>query len=59
VGSFEFNRKTSWMLRPSQIVVHFHDTIETKDLDRRDVAGLRDRVRDIISAPVEAHMNRS
>jgi 1-acyl-sn-glycerol-3-phosphate acyltransferase len=58
VGSFEFNRKTSWMLRPGNIVVHFHDTIETKDWDKHDVAGLRERVRDIISAPVEAHMKR-
>jgi 1-acyl-sn-glycerol-3-phosphate acyltransferase len=56
VGSFEFNRKTSWMLRPSTIVVHLHDTIETKDWDKRDAAGLRERVREIISAPVEAHM---
>jgi 1-acyl-sn-glycerol-3-phosphate acyltransferase len=56
VGSFEFNRKTSWMLRPSRIVVYLHDTIETKHLDRRDVAGLRERVREIISSPVEAHM---
>lgn len=59
VGSFEFNRKTSWMLRPSRIVVYFHDTIETKNWDKRDVAGLRQRVREIIAAPVEAHMNRS
>jgi 1-acyl-sn-glycerol-3-phosphate acyltransferase len=59
VGSFEFNRKTSWMLRPSRIVVQLHDTIETKDWDKRDVAGLRERVRGIISAPVEEHMKRS
>jgi 1-acyl-sn-glycerol-3-phosphate acyltransferase len=59
VGSFEFNRKTSWMLRPGTIVVHFHDTIETKDWDKRDAAGLRDRVREIISAPVETHMEPS
>jgi 1-acyl-sn-glycerol-3-phosphate acyltransferase len=56
VGSFEFNRKTSWMLRPSRIVVYLHDTIETKYLDKRDVAGLRERVREIISAPVDLHM---
>ncbi len=58
VGSFEFNRKTSWMLRPSRIVVYLHATIETKDLDKRDVAGLRERVREIISAPVDAHRKR-
>jgi len=56
VGSFEFNRKTSWMLRPSRIVVHLHDTIETKHLDKRDVAGLRERVRAAVAAPVDAHM---
>jgi 1-acyl-sn-glycerol-3-phosphate acyltransferase len=58
VGSFEWARKTSWLLRPSDIVVHFHDTIETKDLDKHDVAALRDRVREIISAPVQAYMER-
>jgi 1-acyl-sn-glycerol-3-phosphate acyltransferase len=57
VGSFEFNRKTSWMLRPSRIVVHLHDTIETKDLDKRDLAGLRERVRAAVAAPVNAHMD--
>jgi hypothetical protein len=30
--------------------------METKHLDRRDVAGLRERVREIVSSPVEAHM---
>jgi 1-acyl-sn-glycerol-3-phosphate acyltransferase len=56
VASFEFNRKTSWMLRPGRIVVHLHDTIETRDWDKRDAAGLRERVREIVAAPVEAHM---
>ena len=55
VGSFEFNHKTSWMLRPARIVVHFHDTIETKELDKRDGAGLRERVREIVAAPIEEH----
>jgi 1-acyl-sn-glycerol-3-phosphate acyltransferase len=59
VGSFAFNRKTSWMLRPSRIVVQLHDTIETGNWDRRDVAGLREHVRKIISAPVEEHTKRS
>jgi len=57
VGAFEFNRKTSWMLRPSRIVVHLHDTIETKGLDKRDVAALRERVRAVVAAPVDARMN--
>ena len=57
VGSFEFNNKLSWMLRPSTIVVHLHDTIETSSLEKRDVSALRDRVRAIIARPVDAAMD--
>jgi 1-acyl-sn-glycerol-3-phosphate acyltransferase len=56
VGSFEFNRKTSWMLRPARIVVHLHNTIETRDMEKRDLSELRERVRAIVAAPVNAHM---
>ncbi len=56
VGSFEFNRKTSWLLRPATIVVYFHDTIETANLNKSDVHGLRERVREIVAAPVHAAM---
>jgi len=56
IGSFEFNRKDSWMLRPSKIVVHLHDTIETKGLRKDEVEDLRERVRGIISRPVEEAM---
>jgi hypothetical protein len=42
------------MLWPATVTVYFHDTIETKDLAKEDVPALRDRVRAIISAPVEA-----
>jgi len=55
VGAFEFNRKTSWTLRPGSIVVYLHDTIETKGLRKEDIPELRDRVQAIISAAVEAH----
>jgi 1-acyl-sn-glycerol-3-phosphate acyltransferase len=55
VGSFEFNRKNRWWLRPSQIVVHVHETIETKGLRKEDVPALRDRVRAIMCAPVDAY----
>jgi len=55
VGAFEFNRKTSWMLRPGDVVVYLHDTIETADLTEKDAAELRDRVRRIVVAPIEAH----
>jgi 1-acyl-sn-glycerol-3-phosphate acyltransferase len=57
VGSFEFNRKDSWMLRPSRIVVHLHDTIEIADLGKDDLAALRERVRRIISQPVDEAMD--
>lgn len=53
VGSFQHFRTGHWMLRPGKISVYLHDTIETKDLGKEDVPALRDRVREIISAPVE------
>ncbi len=56
VGSFEFNRKDSWMLRPSKIVVHLHDTIETRGMRKDEVEALRERVRQIIAQPIEEAM---
>ncbi len=56
VGSFAFNRKTSWMLRPATIVVHLHDTIETANLDRHSAKVLRDRVWQIVATPVHASL---
>ncbi|MFQ5926777.1 MAG: lysophospholipid acyltransferase family protein [Terriglobia bacterium] len=52
VGSFAFNRKGSWMLYPSKIVVHLHDTIETKGLRKDEVDTLQERVYQIVSKPV-------
>jgi 1-acyl-sn-glycerol-3-phosphate acyltransferase len=54
VGSFEHHRTGHWMLWPATVTVHFHDTIDTTGLKKEDVPALRDRVRTIISAPVEA-----
>jgi len=54
-GSYEFKRKGDWLLRPSHIVVHFHDTIETEGMSKGDIQTLRDRVREIIKQPVDAH----
>ena len=42
------------MLWPGKITIYLHDTIETKGLNKEDVPALRDRIRAIISAPVEA-----
>lgn len=53
VGSFEFHRKGSWMLYPSTIVVHLHDTIETKDLSEEELQGLPERVHRTVSRPVD------
>ncbi|HEV3375613.1 MAG TPA: lysophospholipid acyltransferase family protein [Candidatus Acidoferrum sp.] len=56
VGSFRHHRTGHWMLWPATVTVHFHDTIDTTGLTKMDVPTLRDRVRAIISAPVEASM---
>jgi 1-acyl-sn-glycerol-3-phosphate acyltransferase len=53
VGSFQHFRTGHWMLWPGRVTVFLHDTIETKGLSKEDVPALRDRVRAIISAPVE------
>jgi len=53
VGAYEFSRKGSWMLYPSKIVVYLHDTIETKGLSKHDVDALMERVRQIVSKPVD------
>src|SRR6266567_5626992 len=52
VGSFQHFRTGHWMLWPGKITVYLHDTIETKGLTKEDVPALRERVREIISAPV-------
>jgi 1-acyl-sn-glycerol-3-phosphate acyltransferase len=53
VGTFAFNKKTSWLLRPGTITVVLHDVIETKDLRKEDFPALRDRVHAIISQSME------
>ena len=53
VGSFEFNKKTSWLIRPGTVTVYLHDVIETKDLGKEDFPALRDRVHAIIARPIE------
>src|SRR2546421_1453181 len=53
VGAYEFNRKGSWMLKPSKIVVYMHDTIETGGLGKNEVEDLMQRVHQIISRPVD------
>jgi 1-acyl-sn-glycerol-3-phosphate acyltransferase len=55
-GSFQFNRKGSWLLHPSKITVFLHDTIETKDLPKSELNSLMQRVHRIVSEPVEASL---
>ncbi len=52
VGSYQFSRKGSWLLHPSKIVVHIHDTIETRGMKKEDLDALVEKVHKIISGPV-------
>ena len=54
VGSFQHHRTGHWMLWPATVTVYLHDTIDTCGLSKEDVPTLRERVREIIAAPVEA-----
>jgi 1-acyl-sn-glycerol-3-phosphate acyltransferase len=55
-GSFEFNRKGSWMLYPSTITVHLHDTIETTGVKREELNELVKEVHRMVSEPVDASL---
>jgi 1-acyl-sn-glycerol-3-phosphate acyltransferase len=59
VGSFHHHRTGHWMLWPANITVHLHDTIDTAGLTKEDVPALRDKVRAIISAPLEVCLQDS
>lgn len=56
VGSYHHLRTEDWILRPTTITVILHDTIETKGMRKEDVPALKERVRQLIEAPVEAWM---
>lgn len=53
VGSYEFFQTGNWMLYPGTITVYLHDTIDTSQIDRSGVDALRQRVQEIVAAPVE------
>lgn len=53
VGSFQHHRTGDWKLFPGTITVHLHDMIDTTKMTKEDVPALRERVRAIISLPVE------
>jgi 1-acyl-sn-glycerol-3-phosphate acyltransferase len=56
VGSFEHHRTGHWMLWPATITVVIHDPIDTAGLTKEGVPALRDRIRQIIASPIEAHL---
>jgi 1-acyl-sn-glycerol-3-phosphate acyltransferase len=56
VGSYEFNHVGDWRLYPSKITVYLHDTIETAELGKDDVAALMERVHRTVRAPVDEHL---
>ncbi len=53
VGSFQHLRTGDWILRPTTITVHIHETIETTGLKKEDIPALKERVRNSIAPPVE------
>jgi 1-acyl-sn-glycerol-3-phosphate acyltransferase len=56
VGAIRHHRTGHWMFWPATITVLLHDTIDPQGLTKEDVPALRDRVRDIITAPVDADL---
>jgi 1-acyl-sn-glycerol-3-phosphate acyltransferase len=59
VGSFQHHRTGHWMLWPGTITIYLHDVIETKGMSKHDVPALRERVRAIVSGPVEVSLQRA
>jgi 1-acyl-sn-glycerol-3-phosphate acyltransferase len=59
VGSFHHLRTGDWILRPTTILVHIHETIETQGMKKEDVPALKQRVRRLIAGPVEESMAES
>ena len=59
VGSYQFFQTGNWMLYPEKITVYLHDTIETAGMARGDVEALKQRVQEIVSAPVEESLREN
>jgi 1-acyl-sn-glycerol-3-phosphate acyltransferase len=53
VGSYQFFQTGNWMLFPEKITVYLHDPIDTSQVSRGDLDALKERVQEIVSAPVE------
>jgi 1-acyl-sn-glycerol-3-phosphate acyltransferase len=59
VGSFQHHRTGHWMLWPQTVTIVIHETVETKGMTKEDIPALRDRVRALIAAPIEARIKES
>jgi len=59
VGAFQFFQTGNLMLYPGKITVYLHDTIDTSQVSRAEVAELCQRVHDIAAAPVEQSLTNS
>jgi 1-acyl-sn-glycerol-3-phosphate acyltransferase len=59
VGSYQFFQTGNWMLYPGKITVYLHDTIDTSKISRGEVDRLRQRVQEIVAAPVEESLKAS
>jgi 1-acyl-sn-glycerol-3-phosphate acyltransferase len=59
VGSYQFFQTGNWMLHPAKITVYLHHPIDTRQIGRGDIDSLKDRVRDIVAAPVEEYLREN
>src|SRR6266480_3773865 len=59
VGSFQHHSTGHWMLWPATVTVHLHNTIDTAGLTKEDVPALRERVREMIAAPIEQRVKET
>jgi 1-acyl-sn-glycerol-3-phosphate acyltransferase len=53
VGSYQFFQTGNWMLYPGKVTVYLHDTIDISQISRASIDELRQRVQEIVAAPVE------
>lgn len=58
-GSIRHLRTGDWILHPATINIWLHDTIETAELGKEDLPGLKERVRKAIAGPLETQDARN
>jgi 1-acyl-sn-glycerol-3-phosphate acyltransferase len=58
VGSFRHHRTGHWMFWPATITLYLHEAIDTSGMSKEDVPALRDRVRELVSAPVNGSLQQ-